>query len=478
MTETRGNNPGTTRDAQTRPNPPRLWWLKRLSLAGLFLIVALAALRWWWGHEAQRGMDAMIAAAHAKGEPILPEDFDFPPVPDAENAAIPLMRAERLMRWNAPERLFWSNFHDSQPLSATDISTIEGMMQRHATELQLVRSVRGLAKVNWGMRIQKQTELDSSDWLLQHSLHLSALREHSRGDEAAAVEYLRDMFALARVSGTRTTQDTVPLMQSNHAWAANSVRDVLPSLLAGKPDGVAQFRPAGDEQVRGLIADLLDERCVREAFIQGVFSLRTTSLFDAEKLANSQINFRPLARLALPIFKLRCTEFAKQADAVLNAARQQNYAASLAALPPPGKGGKVSAFLWIAHGGEASQNWEYLSEFELAYRVLTERRVTATMLALELYARDHAGRLPETLKDLVPAYLPAVPIDPLSLDSRPLGYFPHRDPPAIYSVGYDGTDDGAPADAKLSGIPHDPWKNEKDVMFFLRPLAPVKDDKQ
>lgn len=103
--------------------------------------------------------------------------------------------------------------------------------------------------------------------------------------------------------------------------------------------------------------------------------------------------------------------------------------------------------------------------------MIVERRVTATSLALHLYARDHAGKLPETLKELVPRYLPMVPSDPLAPDSRPLGYLPHRDPPVLYSVGFNGIDDGAPLKSPLNATwnPRDHWTNEEDAVFFIRP---------
>lgn len=42
------------------PIPPRYWWLKRFLVAGGVLILGLAVLRWWWGWEAERGLQAEI----------------------------------------------------------------------------------------------------------------------------------------------------------------------------------------------------------------------------------------------------------------------------------------------------------------------------------------------------------------------------------------------------------------------------------
>lgn len=66
-------------------------------------------------------------------------------------------------------------------------------------------------------------------------------------------------------------------------------------------------------------------------------------------------------------------------------------------------------------------------------------RVTQTGLAIERY-RLAEGRLPGSLKDLVPAYMQAVPMDPY--DGRSLKYRKLKTGYVVYSIGYDMTDEG------------------------------------
>ena len=80
-----------------KPIPPRYWWLKRLSIAGGCLLVALVALRLWWGWEANRRLQAEIDNYIAAGEPIYPEDFDPEPIPDELNAAKLLIDAAQAL---------------------------------------------------------------------------------------------------------------------------------------------------------------------------------------------------------------------------------------------------------------------------------------------------------------------------------------------------------------------------------------------
>ena len=76
----------------------------------------------------------------------------------------------------------------------------------------------------------------------------------------------------------------------------------------------------------------------------------------------------------------------------------------------------------------------------------TQRRDAAlTAIAIELYRRGHGG-FPAQLDDLVPNFLPALPID--RFDGRPLRYRLTEEGPLLYSVGADRIDDGGAAPIK------------------------------
>src|SRR5437867_10724916 len=82
--------------------PPRYWWLKRIALLSALILVALAGLRWWWGIKSAKLLAAEIAAFHARGEPILPEDFAAPEIPDADNGAFYLKQAAEAVDDSVP----------------------------------------------------------------------------------------------------------------------------------------------------------------------------------------------------------------------------------------------------------------------------------------------------------------------------------------------------------------------------------------
>ncbi len=58
------------------PIPPRYWWLKRIGVVCLALLLALAALRWWWGWDAHRRLQAEIERYRAAGQLVYAREYD------------------------------------------------------------------------------------------------------------------------------------------------------------------------------------------------------------------------------------------------------------------------------------------------------------------------------------------------------------------------------------------------------------------
>jgi hypothetical protein len=85
------------------------------------------------------------------------------------------------------------------------------------------------------------------------------------------------------------------------------------------------------------------------------------------------------------------------------------------------------------------------------YGILARRRTAAAALAVALYHAEQGHWPANGLASLVPAYLPAVPRDPLSTCGNPLIFIADSERPRVYSVGDDGIDDGGwPGDPNTS----------------------------
>lgn len=71
--------------------------------------------------------------------------------------------------------------------------------------------------------------------------------------------------------------------------------------------------------------------------------------------------------------------------------------------------------------------------------VTMQRDSALAVIAICLFRREH-GRLPESLADLEPEYLPALPKD--MIDGNPIRYLPRDSSFVLYSIGADEDDDG------------------------------------
>jgi hypothetical protein len=101
--------------------------------------------------------------------------------------------------------------------------------------------------------------------------------------------------------------------------------------------------------------------------------------------------------------------------------------------------------------------------------------MAATLLAIRLYQADHGGKLPARLEDLVPEYLPAVPIDTLAAGGKPIRYVPDGERPMLYSVGENGTDEGGSDKPTTQRNVVSRWERE-DAIYDLKPKPLLKEE--
>ena len=108
----------------------------------------------------------------------------------------------------------------------------------------------------------------------------------------------------------------------------------------------------------------------------------------------------------------------------------------------------TAGIMWSTYGRQVAHD---LQHFALC-------RVARTALAVEGF-REAEKRLPESLGELVPKYIDAVPLDPF--DGKPLRFKKREKGYVVYSIGEDGTDDDGIGPPKSSG----PIDDGLDVPF-------------
>jgi len=105
-------------------------------------------------------------------------------------------------------------------------------------------------------------------------------------------------------------------------------------------------------------------------------------------------------------------------------------------------------------------------------RIEAARDVVVTAIALKRFQMKH-GAWPDTLGQLVPEFLPSVPIDPY--DGKPLKYHPNTDGTfLLYCVGEDGLDDGGDlTPVRAYGSTTWDWQRARDWVW-PQPASPTE----
>jgi hypothetical protein len=96
----------------------------------------------------------------------------------------------------------------------------------------------------------------------------------------------------------------------------------------------------------------------------------------------------------------------------------------------------------------------YWATKQAASRSTATRRLLMLELALRQYQLEQGAR-PDRLESLVPSYISHIPIDPYDAQHRPLRYVPTVGGFLLYSVGYDGDDDGGRPSPREGGLLED-----------------------
>ena len=239
----------------------------------------------------------------------------------------------------------------------------------------------------------------------------------ARGDADGAVAALVPCLRLQRtLLGIYRAQQAARLLGSFRVL----LRHTSPSdaSLATLQENLASW-PEEDGAVRAL----LQQR------------VRFLSYADAPARGFGEFMLSALGRPFLTNLTRRRVESFDDALAIVRLPPEQRREAIAAArrAPPPMRRGFIGQFL-------APQVYIGLG-YNTGSQDLAARRIIVAVLAVERYRRAHRGTPPQSLNELVPAFLPSVPEDPHQ-PGQPIVYRRDSDAYVIYSVDANRKDDG------------------------------------
>lgn len=463
----------------------RFPWGKATLITLALLLLAFIGGYWLMGNSAERKLLA-LANRYGKEEPIYPEDFKSPPIPAADNAVFDLRAAADTLHLTEQQRHILDNLPEpALPLTDQEMHALREASEANSEALRLAHAATAKSGIDWNLPLKTPVialllpDLQSQKQLAQF-LKAAALHAHQAGDEPAALQRIGDILFLARAVNQQPILVSHMVATGMRAMASQCALEIAPDLhLPGLPATRPSAKPAERQRLQALIAQLFDEETPRKGLVRAFQGERMAQLDTVRFLASGQV---PISQLTggMPNIPGQLFKPFIYQDGMLML-RYTTQFIDAAALPDlPSAKAKMPDRNQIPRGPLHLTAGMLLPALDRAitmqFRSASDRRAAATALALHLYAADHAGQLPGTLADLVPAYLPAVPLDPFTA-GKPLSFAPDSPNPILYSVGENGLDeqgDTSPAHPRT-----DPscWDGRDAVYPLTRqPRKPPEED--
>jgi hypothetical protein len=454
-------------------------WTKGLLLAVVTLISIVALFySWtnWWG---ARKLNAALAMLRDKNEPTRFEEFVPAPVPDADNAAAAPVFQEvfvsakdsRLRKLDTPWKKITGKPESGESkihfvarflnpdFNGDDQAAGELVLKSLAPSAPLLEEVAQAVRrpgVCWPLDYSKGFET------LMHNIPATvnasnvfqgrAQAELAAGRPDNAFQDVQTILALARAAGSPPFLISLLVESSISDRASQVINDGLERHAWTD----AQLAELSSELSRiDLLARLSDGlRGERASLLQ--FDVSRTDLLTLQELPDTgTVRLQKKAlRAAWAIWPAGWVN----KDKAAYISTIQRY---IDAVKHPAELPSTLAEIEAARAG--SSVWNKILN-PLYYRALpnlisvaqriaatqTILRSLATACAVERYHMAH-GRLPATLEDLVPAFLPSVPTDPLT--GKPLCYKPSESSSyLIYGTGWDQTDNAGSSVTAMTGL--------------------------
>jgi hypothetical protein len=386
------------------------------------LLAVVLIIRGVWGWHAQRLFDAEVARIRAAGQPVWSAEHVFEAVPDEENAWPLQVQAGTITMTSGADCPAATNatYREYPPFSVDWIRTAAPSEQANAAAFTLARRARERE------RGQVITALPSSyKGIATGNLNVlrnlantvgdGAIFQHLQGHDVEALERCRDVLHLSRSLRTLPLWINQLVAIGTDALACARIQAIAPGLRLGDA--------ATRDATRALIADLLDESSIRRGFEESFMGERSLLIGQHEDLTAETFFLDPAAKVQ--------TATAMQVMGTwLAASKLENAVDVRAAMTGVPQMKPIRpVFLWRGPSGGIPRYSRWFDIVvssgeryaETYFRVKSDRRMTAVILALQLYRDDH-GRWPERLEELVPAYLHALPRDPFSPSGAAIGY--------------------------------------------------------
>ncbi len=444
-------------------------------LGGIALVIVLfLGLNQFQRHLTQREIDSKLAAIRAQGLPTNLAELNafYPPVPDADNAALLLDQVGRhIVNWSYydPQLGLSSNslIHATNAITPSARVVLSDLMGSNQTALKLIYDATARTRFRYPIDFSKSSQLPVAHWgemrKLVQLLRLESIHHLASGNQPDALKSVEASLFVTR------SLDGEPFISSYLVQYA-----CLSTTLTGLEQLLqrAEF-PAADLQRIQEILEAMESRHDLQRILHGTRAYFvgtwhepiTTLVTNSSVAVATPFDYWPSFSKAQG-WRIYEESGHKEADLLnflnlcekLLAAAEQHPATAFAT----GKDLEnrlytmgIPSFDMIKTTARAHS---LVLVFPKQAGTLATLRTAQTALAVERFRLEN-NRLPQTLGELIPRYLTKAPMDPFN--EQPLLYRQSKNGFRIYSAGENGNDDGGLTRAEKS------YPGNDDMVFTV-----------
>jgi hypothetical protein len=450
-------------------------WFRAARRVAVVLMLMSAVVFGIWRWQLHREVRAQVAAIRAEGYPTNWKELKSWPlkISAEENAALIYVDAiDRLEEDSKGEIGRKEIPRRGDMISEKDITFMIATVERASAALALAYSVTNPSVSRY--------PVDYEEGLNAQLPHLKGLKHMAQILGWEAILKARNGDALGAVGSLNVSLnlsqslDQEPLLISQLSSSAilaitsANLEHVLCRLTLSEEQLITlenRFREV--EQENRILTGLIGERANINELIR-LGTLEPAKLVETSNAQNGEDGVDVPGR-KLGILSLVSGFFERDQNYFLRA-METNIA--IARLGPPASIARSNELFQITE--RAMSRYYFMSSvFLSAFSYTANRdagtrarlRLAITALAVERWRHLHNGSLPETLNDLVPAVLPAVPIDPF--DGQPLRFRKVPKGYLLYSIDQNLKDDGGNERPLSSVFVPKEQRNKYDITFTV-----------
>ncbi len=444
-------------------------WGRIVSLSFLFLLALLVIVHALWGKVEADRVRREVARLKSTGEPMAINDFRDPPLPDEQNIAAVIR--------SAGSHLVEDGFAERELNFADDLRLPLSPREREVMDIYLGQQAASFAELDLLKGRTRSASLDEPEVFpsFNHARSLAELGRNAalamadQGRFDLAMDHLDRVSQIAQVATGNQGLVGMLVATGCRAMHDETLMNIVPYLHVGSAAG-----EVSPERIRAQIATLLDEKPARNDLRRALQFERffLPDLVDKVQSGKSGYTLPGNLKPMNPVLAYALSPMARRAkfDCMQYLSESLRIEPSLKDFGDYRRQSAAAAVMLAK--GRAGYNIysrmlmsDHTRLFLTYFRAQTGRRVTATMLALRLFQADN-GHYPQTLDELVPAYLPAVPGD--GEGDNELIHYRAAPQPIVWSVGANCKNDGG-AEAPLDKNEYD----ERVAADFVRHLTPT-----